>query len=87
MLGTAVPAGALFYGQTRRRLDITFDSGLRQETEDAAARLHQIFASRITPKPVRAPKCDQCSLLEICMPDAPAHSAQRYLEQALRREP
>jgi CRISPR-associated exonuclease Cas4 len=87
MLGTAVPAGALFYGQTRRRLDITFDSNLRLETENAAARLHQLFASRITPKPVRLPKCDQCSLLEICMPDAPAHSAQRYLERALRREP
>jgi CRISPR-associated exonuclease Cas4 len=87
MLGTAVPAGALFYGQTRRRLDIAFDPDLRRETEKAAARLHEIFASRITPRPVREPKCDQCSLLEICMPDAPASSAQRYLERALKSEP
>jgi CRISPR-associated exonuclease Cas4 len=85
MLATAVPAGALFYGQTRRRLDIAFDSVLRQETENAAARLHRLFASRITPPPVREPKCDQCSLLDICMPGAPAASARRYLDRLLRQ--
>jgi CRISPR-associated exonuclease Cas4 len=57
---------------------------LRQETENAAQRMHELFASGVTPPPVREPKCDRCSLLEICMPAAPAHSAQRYLERALR---
>lgn len=85
MLGTAVPAGALFYGQTRRRLEIVFTADLRRETEEAAARLHQIIDSRITPKPVREPKCDQCSLLEICMPGAPSASARRYLDRLMRQ--
>lgn len=87
MLDLTIPAGALFYGQTRRRLVVTFDPELRRITEEAAARLHRLFSSGITPAPVREPKCDQCSLLEICMPSAPSHSAQRYLEQALRSEP
>jgi CRISPR-associated exonuclease Cas4 len=87
MLGVTVPTGALFYGQTRRRLDVAFDPELRRITEEAAARLHRLFSSGITPPPVREPKCDQCSLLEICMPGAPAHSALRYLERALRSEP
>jgi CRISPR-associated exonuclease Cas4 len=85
MLGTPVPAGALFYGETRRRLDVAFDAVLRGETEEAAARMHRLFASRITPAPVREPKCDQCSLLEICLPAAPAASARRYLERQLRQ--
>lgn len=84
MLGTAVSAGALFYAQTRRRLDIAFDSELRRITEDAAVRFHQIMASGTTPPPVREPKCDRCSLLDVCMPGAPARSARKYLTQALQ---
>lgn len=85
MLGAAVPAGALFYAQTRRRLELAFDSSLRQLTEETAASLHRLIASGTTPMPVREPKCDRCSLLEVCMPDAPGKSARRYLANALRQ--
>src|SRR4051812_29295938 len=53
MLGTPVPAGALFYGQTRRRHDVPFSEALRGETEEAAARLHRLLASGVTPSPLR----------------------------------
>jgi CRISPR-associated exonuclease Cas4 len=85
MLGADVPAGALFYGQTRRRQEVTFDPPLRELTERTAVRLHELIRSGITPPPVREPKCDKCSLLEVCMPGAPAHSARKYLERALRQ--
>jgi len=84
MLDVAVPAGALFYGETRRRLDVPFDAELRRITEEAAERLHRLIAAGITPTAAREPKCDQCSLLEICMPAAPATSAHQYLERSLR---
>ncbi|HBL28560.1 MAG TPA: CRISPR-associated protein Cas4 [Acidobacteria bacterium] len=84
MLGEPVPAGALFYGQTRRRLDVPFDAELRRLTEDSAARLHRLIAAGLTPIAARAPKCDQCSLLEICLPAAPATSARHYFDRALR---
>jgi CRISPR-associated exonuclease Cas4 len=83
MLGVAVPAGALFYGQTRRRLDVRFDPDLRSTTEEAAERMHRLIASGQTPPPVREPKCDQCSLIDLCLPDAPAHSAQGYISRFL----
>ena len=38
MLATVVEAGALYYGRTRRRLDIAFDTGLRDETEKDRAK-------------------------------------------------
>jgi len=85
MLGTPVPAGAIFYGQTRHRHDVRFDDALRRETEEAAARLHRLFASGVTPPPVREPKCDQCSLIDLCLPAAPAHSARRFLDRLLRQ--
>jgi CRISPR-associated exonuclease Cas4 len=85
MLGVAIPAGALFYGQPRRRMEVAFESTLRQITEEAAVRLHALFASGITPKPAREPKCDRCSLLDVCLPEAPASSARRYLARFLRQ--
>lgn len=84
MLGVAVPQGALFYGKTRHRFEVVFDAELRRVTEDSATRLHELFATGVTPAPVHEPKCDQCSLFDLCLPAAPAGSARRYLEKCLR---
>lgn len=85
MLGIAVPAGALFYGRTRRRLDVSFDAALRRLTEETARRLHALVVEGQTPKAVREPKCDSCSLLDLCLPDAlrPRLSAARFVERGL----
>jgi CRISPR-associated exonuclease Cas4 len=84
MLDLEVPAGALFYARTRRRMDVAFDADLRRLTEETADRLHCLIASGTTPRAIREPKCDQCSLLEVCMPAAPSKSVRAYLAGALR---
>lgn len=85
MLGVAIPRGALFYARTRRREDVAFDTALRRRLEDAAARLHQLIASRITPTAKREPKCKLCSLLPLCMPEVTGvrRSVARYVQNAL----
>lgn len=85
MLGVPIAAGALFYGTTRRRLDVAFDAALRCTVETSAARLHALVASGVTPRAVREPKCDNCSLLDLCVPDAlgPRRSAGRYVDRLL----
>ncbi len=70
MLQKPIASGALFYGKRRRHTPVAFDEPLRNLTSAAAQRLHALIASRITPPAVREKKCDSCSLLEICMPDA-----------------
>lgn len=82
MLDVPVPAGALFYGRTRRRVDVPFDAELRAATEDAAARLHALVASGRTPPARREPKCDRCSLLPLCLPGA-GRPVARWLARAL----
>jgi len=86
MLAVEIRAGALYYGTTRRRRPVAFDDTLRTTTEAACARLHGLIASGRTPRAVREPKCDQCSLIELCLPDAlsPSHGAAAYLERAIR---
>jgi CRISPR-associated exonuclease Cas4 len=69
MLAVEVPRGALFYGRTRRRKPVTFTPDLRARVEDAARRCHELFNHRETPRVARGPRCDRCSLLELCIPD------------------
>jgi CRISPR-associated exonuclease Cas4 len=70
MLQKPIASGALFYGKQRRHTPVPFDESLRALTRESARRLHSLFDARITPPAVREKKCDSCSLLEICMPDA-----------------
>lgn len=85
MLGVSVPCGALFYGKSQRRHDVDFDVLLRRETETAAARLHELIAGRVTPKARKEPKCERCSLLAECLPEAMKQrkSASAYLRGAV----
>jgi CRISPR-associated exonuclease Cas4 len=68
MLGIEIKAGALYYGQTHRRLEINFDKNLCEKTESAAIHLHEIITSGITPKAKIEPKCKYCSLNSLCLP-------------------
>lgn len=85
MLGVHVPAGALFYGKTRRRSEVLFTPGLRQQTEDAARRLHELVAAGRTPAAEASKKCESCSLKDLCLPRTcgRGRSARRYLAREL----
>ena len=85
MLGGAVPAGAVFYGAPRRRLEIIFTEELRGQTETAAARLHAIIGAGKTPVARYEKKCESCSLLSLCMPKTTGggKSIDRYLSTVI----
>jgi len=85
MLDTHIPAGALFYGKTRRRLDVEFDEALRQETRDAARLTYELIASKKTPGPVYEKRCKSCSLIAECLPKTvqKKRSVESYLKRIL----
>jgi len=87
MLGVFIERGALYYGKSRRRMEVVLDEALRQATVRLAERLHELVASGQTPPAVYTKRCDQCSLLDICQPKSvrPSHSAQRYLARTVQR--
>ncbi|MDH3976859.1 MAG: CRISPR-associated protein Cas4 [Deltaproteobacteria bacterium] len=88
MTGLPVEKGALFYGRTGRRLDVLFDEELRNKTKEAAARLHELIDSGVTPKEEYSKKCDSCSLVEQCMPKVTGRrkSVKRYLNRLVIKE-
>jgi CRISPR-associated exonuclease Cas4 len=88
MLGTVVPAGALFYGRPRRRHQVAFTPALRRQTEQLAARLHELTRLGKTPPARYEKKCDSCSLLEVCIPRVTGRrpSVAKYLSEAIVEE-
>lgn len=88
MLGVEVPEGALFYGKTRRRLDVAFTVELRREVEEAALEVRRLLESGTTPKAAYSKKCESCSLFADCLPKAAARgkSVNRYLAGVTRSE-
>lgn len=85
MFGLPVSEGALFYGQTRRRQKVPFDTVLRELTTRIAAETRAMIHGQHTPPPRNMPGCRNCSLAESCHPvrlEKPP-SVQRWLESQL----
>ncbi len=87
MLNVSIPAGAIFYGKTRRRLDVIFDDRLRQKTDEIAHAVRTFLESGKTPEPEYSKKCDSCSLVAQCLPKTMGkhRSVWRYLSKALEK--
>ena len=83
MMRTPVPAGAMFYGKPRRRLDVAFDDALRLETAEAARRFHELVTSGRTPFAMYSKKCESCSLMSLCIPKVTGatKSVSKYLSR------
>jgi CRISPR-associated exonuclease Cas4 len=89
MLGCTVRAGSLFYGTSRRRLEVPIDDGLRAEAIGLIGRVREARSLGRTPHAEYSKKCDSCSLLERCMPrvtGGDAGQVQRYIQRALAGE-
>lgn len=75
MFARAVPEGALFYGRTRRRRAVAFTEALREETQAVVVATRALLAGTALPPPVADDRCRHCSLIEACLPYAPARLA------------
>lgn len=84
MLNTEINEGDMFYGRTRRRHHVIFDSSLRNRVSELASEMHQLFEQRITPLPEKRQACKRCSLVEICLPHINrGRSVRSYLESVM----
>ncbi len=86
MLGVAIPRGAVFHAESKRRREVEFTPELRASTEATAAQLHALLVSGQVPPAVYKPACEECSLFSICLPKATGvDSRAKRLTQALYR--
>lgn len=87
MLGASIPSGALFYGQTRRRVDVALDDALRGLVRESAAAMNALFLAGRTPAALYGKYCESCSLIDICLPRKTESSvgARAWLDREIAR--
>lgn len=68
MLCCPVPEGALYYGETRRRLTVQLTQDLRGQVRDSLAEMHDLYRKSYTPKVKPTKACNACSLKDLCVP-------------------
>ena len=84
MLCCEIPEGALYFGETRHRLPVTFTEELRQEVRDSLLEMHRLYEKRYTPKVRPTKSCNACSLKELCLPKLmKIRSVRSYLTEAM----
>lgn len=77
MTGRTVPAGAIFYHASRRRVQVEFSPLLRQQVEATVDAVRKMLASQRLPPPAADARCHDCSLLDACIPFALGRLSQR----------
>ena len=84
MLCCAIPEGALYYGEPRRRTAVPFTAELRGQVQASLSEMHQLYRRRYTPKVKPTKACNACSLKDICLPKLMNRKkVADYLAQAL----
>ena len=84
MLCCTIPAGALFYGEPRRRTAVEFTDELRQRVCSCLAEMHDYLRRGYTPKVKPQRGCSACSLKELCLPKLmKVKSVSGYLKGAM----
>jgi CRISPR-associated exonuclease Cas4 len=70
MLGHPVPLGAIYHAASKRRREVKIDLKLRNFTKQAIVSVRELLAHQKLPAPVTDRRCDDCSLIDACMPQA-----------------
>lgn len=88
MLCCAIPSGALFYGETRRRSRVEFGAELRQAVRNACIEMHEYARRGHTPRAKPGKACAACSLKDLCLPQLPRRgSVASYIQRAMEESP
>jgi CRISPR-associated exonuclease Cas4 len=68
MFHMAIPRGAVFHAESKRRREVMFTPALRSLTEQAIGEVHRLAVAEQTPPAQCKPACEECSLFKICLP-------------------
>lgn len=70
MTGQSVTHGAIYHHTSRRRREVAITETLRHQVEETVAAVRALLVSGKLPPPVNDARCKECSLKEICQPEA-----------------
>jgi len=73
MTGKPVPKGAIYHFTSRRRREVFISEALRERLNTVIVNIRAVLQVGALPPPVNDKRCNQCSLKEICQPEAIAN--------------
>ena len=77
MLGHPVPKGAIFHASSHRRREVVITPELKARVIDTTNAIRAMLVSGTLPPPVNDSRCRECSLKEICQPEAIANQTRQ----------
>lgn len=84
MLGRPVPLGAIYHASSHRRREVAITPALRELVVQTADAIRAMLSAGTLPAPVFDARCRECSLKDICQPEAlTATATQRTLRAHL----
>ena len=84
MLGCEIPAGAIFYGKTKRRQRVEITEECKERVRAMFAEMHGYFQRGYVPKGKFTKSCNACSLKNLCLPKlCRIKSVHEYLDSTL----
>lgn len=87
MLCCSIENGALFYGETRRRVNVIFTTELKEKVIKFSEEMHRMFNRGYTPKVRPTKSCNACSLKELCLPTLMRkQDIAKYLKTAMEED-
>lgn len=84
MYNIKLTEAALYYGETKHRVEVELSESLRQLTKSCAEEMHQIYKTGKTPAAIKKNACKSCSLVDLCIPQLVSkQSVANYLKNNL----
>lgn len=77
MFGKPVTKGAIYHHSSRRRREVKITPELRQQVGDTVAAIRAMLVSGKLPPPANDTRCKECSLNDICQPQAITKTANQ----------
>jgi len=78
MTGKTITHGAIYHHGSRRRREVAITQELRDKVKETVNAIRAMLASGKLPPPANDARCKECSLKEICQPQAVAERATQH---------
>lgn len=80
MFGTTVSEGALFYDKIKRRQRVEITVDLKDQARQAIKEMHHLMNRHHVPVQKYSKKCENCSLIELCIPEMQKQDPEKYIK-------
>ena len=78
MTGKRVEFGAIYHHSSRRRREVRITEALRRQVEETVAAIRGLLRSGKLPPAVNDARCKECSLKDLCQPEAMTASVKLH---------